>query len=106
MREAAALLVGRHDFAAFSANPDRPVDSTVRTLRELRVTRRGREVEIVARADGFLYRMVRSLAGFLIRVGQGTMPPGEARRILASGARTARVETAAAQGLFLWNVSY
>jgi tRNA pseudouridine38-40 synthase len=106
MQAAAALLVGRHDFSAFTANPNRRVESTVRTLQGLRVTKRGSEVVIAARADGFLYKMVRSLAGFLIRVGQGDLTPADATRILASKERTARVPTAPASGLFLWNVTY
>jgi tRNA pseudouridine38-40 synthase len=106
MRRAARHLVGRHDFAAFTANPNRVVESTVRTLMRLSISKRGPEIVMAARADGFLYRMVRSLAGFLIRVGEGAVPPEEARRILASRARTARVPTAPAEGLFLWNVRY
>lgn len=106
MARAAALLVGRNDFAAFSANPNREIDGTVRHLRALSVRRRGREITIVARGDGFLYKMVRSLAGFLIRVGAGELPPEAARGILASKERTARVPTAAPQGLFLWKVAY
>ena len=106
MREAARRLIGRHDFAPFSANPNREIDGTVRDLRALDVRRRGPEIVIVAQADGFLYRMVRSLAGFLIRVGRGELPPESADEILASGIRTARVPTAPPQGLFLWRVFY
>ncbi len=106
MRAAARRLVGRHDFAAFSANPNREIAGTVRHLRELAVHRRGRELTIVARGDGFLYRMVRSLAGFLLRVGRGELPPDAAGEILASRLRTARVPTAPPQGLFLWRVTY
>lgn len=106
MRRAARRLVGRHDFAAFSANPNREIEGTVRHLRALDVRKRGREIVIVARGDGFLYKMVRSLAGFLIRVGRGDLPPGTADEILASRVRTARVPTAPPQGLFLWRVEY
>ena len=106
MRAAAARLVGRHDFAAFSANPNREIEGTVRDLRELSVRRSGREIVIVARADGFLYRMARSLAGFLLRVGAGELPPESATEILESKVRTARVPTAPPQGLFLWKVRY
>ena len=106
MRRAAEALVGRHDFAAFSANPNREIDGTVRHLQSLRVSRRGREVVIAARGDGFLYRMVRSLAGFLIRVGRGELSPDSAAAILDSRLRTARVPTAPPQGLFLWQVTY
>lgn len=106
MSEAARALVGKNDFAAFSANPNREVDGTVRHLRELKVRRRGREIVLVAKGDGFLYKMVRSLAGFLLRVGTGELPPETARVILESKNRTARVPTAAPQGLFLWKVFY
>lgn len=106
MRKAAAFLVGKHDFAAFSANPNRVVESTVRKLSLLAVRRKDREVTIAARSDGFLYRMVRSLAGFLIRVGQGDLPPAAAGKILAQRQRTAVVPTAPPQGLFLWRVDY
>ncbi len=106
MREAARYLVGRHDFGAFTANPNREVESTVRELTLLKVAKRGPEVVIVARGSGFLYKMARSLAGFLVRVGEGDVPPSEAKAILASRKRTARVPTAPPQGLFLWNVTY
>lgn len=106
MNTAARRLVGRNDFAAFSANPHYERDGTVRHLRDLKVIRRGREFTIVAKGDGFLYKMVRSLAGFLIRVGVGDLKPEAAGEILTSKIRTARVPTAAPQGLFLWRVHY
>ena len=106
MQRAAAQLIGRNDFAAFTANPNRDVESTVRSLTQLRVMRRGKEVVIVAESDGFLYKMVRSLAGFLIRVGEGAVPVADAAAVLLSGIRTARVPTAPPEGLFLWNVKY
>ena len=106
MREAAALLCGRHDFAAFTANPNRKVESTVRSLTALDIRKRGREVTIVARGEGFLYKMVRSLAGWLIRVGEGAAPAAQTTEILASRRRTARVPTAPPEGLFLWKVEY
>ena len=106
MRRAARLLEGRHDFAAFCANPGYEREGTVRRLYALRVTRRGPEVTIVAEGEGFLYKMVRSLAGFLVRVGLGELDPADATRILKSRERTARVPTAPGSGLFLWRVSY
>lgn len=106
MREAAAMLEGTHDFAAFSANPRREIDGTVRTLHKLRVEKRGPLVMITATGDGFLYKMVRSLAGHLLRVGRGRIPAAETRAILESRCRTARVETAPPQGLVLLKVFY
>ncbi len=106
MQAAATRLSGRHDFSAFSANPNRKVESHVRELRELSVKRRGHEVTIIANGEGFLYKMVRSLTGFLLRVGEGAAEPALADEILASQKRTARVPTAPPTGLFLWNVTY
>jgi tRNA pseudouridine38-40 synthase len=106
MRSAAAQLVGRHDFAAFTANPNRVVESTVRQLFELSVRKRGNEVILVARGEGFLYKMVRSVAGWLIRVGKGEVAAEATTAILESKRRTARVPTAQPHGLFLWNVRY
>jgi len=103
MQEAAAALVGRHDFAAFAANSK---SVSVRDLRTLQVRRRGREWTLIAEADGFLYKMVRSLAGYLIRVGQGDLSPETAGQYLDAARRTERVPTAKPQGLFLWRVHY
>lgn len=106
MNKAAQLLEGRHDFAAFCANPGYEREGTVRRIDRLRVTKRGAQVVIAVRGEGFLYRMVRSLAGHLIRVGLGEVPPEETAAILESKTRTAHVPTAPARGLFLWKVYY
>ncbi|MFC1497921.1 tRNA pseudouridine(38-40) synthase TruA [Verrucomicrobiota bacterium] len=106
MRKACSLLMGRHDFTAFSANSKKEIESAVRNLSELRILKRGSEIVIIAKSEGFLYKMVRSLAGFLIKVGEGAKPPTDAKIILSSRKRTARVPTAPPQGLFLWNVIY
>lgn len=106
MREAAAALTGTHDFAAFSANPGYEREGTVRTIYSLKIRKSGNEITIAVRGNGFLYKMVRSLAGFLIRVGTGEMPVDAVKRIIDSRERTAHVPTALACGLFLWRVFY
>ncbi len=109
MRRAASVLVGRHDFRAFSAiNGAEPgeKDGTVRDLRRLEVVANGRRLRIVAEADGFLYKMVRSLVGALVAAGEGKLTPSEIQSYLATGVRTARVQTAPPQGLFLRRVKY
>ncbi|HEY8418348.1 MAG TPA: tRNA pseudouridine(38-40) synthase TruA [Limnochordales bacterium] len=109
MARAAALLVGRHDFAAFRAAGSTPVRSTTRHLMELSVTRcpeRPEVVRIVARADGFLYHMVRNIAGTLIVVGQGRRPPEWVGEVLAGRQREAAGPTAPAHGLCLVRVEY
>jgi tRNA pseudouridine38-40 synthase len=109
MREAAALLRGRHDFKAFSAlNGAEPgeEDGTVRDLRRLDVIVRGRSVRVAAEADGFLYKMVRSLVGALVAAGEGKLTPAQIKALLSSGVRTPQVLTAPPQGLFLRRVRY
>ncbi len=106
MNAAAQHLVGEHDFAAFTASSRRILETTVRRLDHLAVTRRGRVVQIRATGNGFLYRMMRSIAGHLIRVGEGTERAKDTLQVLKSGKRTARVKTAPAEGLFLWKVTY
>lgn len=106
MRAAAAVLCGRHDFRAFTAlnGPER--EDTVRELRRLDVVGRGRQVRIVAEADGFLYKMVRSLAGVLVSAGEGKVSAAQVKETLASRRRTSLVQTAPPQGLFLVKVFY
>lgn len=106
MRSACEILQGEHDFASFSANPNREIDGTVRKLYELTIRKKGNEIAIIASGNGFLYKMVRSLAGHLIRVGAGEVSVESTSEILASRIRTARVPTAHPQGLFLWKVFY
>ncbi len=106
MQRAATYLKGTHDFSSFIANPLRPVPCKVRTLYLLTVSKKGEEVIIRAQSNGFLYKMVRSIVGYLIRVGLGEETPQAAKEILLSKERTARVPTAPPYGLFLWKVCY
>ena len=106
METAAAALRGRRDFRAFAAFNGAEQGDTVRDLRRLDVVRRGRSVRIVAEADGFLYKMMRSLAGALVAVGEGKLSVARIGEILESRERTAVVITAPPQGLFLEKVFY
>jgi tRNA pseudouridine38-40 synthase len=106
MRAAAVLLEGEHDFAPFSANPKRELNGTVRTIYSLQVRKHGSDITLEVQGNGFLYKMVRSLAGFLIEVGIGRRDPGFVQEIFDHGRRTAIVPTAQPHGLFLWNVIY
>jgi tRNA pseudouridine38-40 synthase len=106
MEQAAAVLRGVHDFKAFSAFNRVKRENTVRDLRRLEIARRGRRVRIAVEADGFLYKMVRSIVGALVAVGEGKLTPERVRAILESRHRTAAVTTAPAQGLFLVKVKY
>lgn len=107
MKRAAEALVGKHDFAAFTANPNREIEGTVKTVQKISVTRsREGDVTIAVVGEGFLYKMVRSIAGFLLRVGVGELEAKEAKRFLKAAERTNKVPTAKALGLFLWRVDY
>jgi tRNA pseudouridine38-40 synthase len=106
MEAAAAILRGKHDFSAFTALNGSEREDAVRDLRRLAIARRGRRVTITAEADGFLYKMMRSLVGVLVAVGESKLTPAQVRTILASKERTARVLTAPPHGLFLAKVFY
>jgi len=107
MRRAAGHFVGKHDFASFSANPNRELETTVRRIFSFEVKKAGPRYTFIVRGDGFLYKQVRSMVGFLIAVGKGREKPSAVRDLLrAAEPRTARVETAPPQGLSLWKVFY
>jgi tRNA pseudouridine38-40 synthase len=107
MRDAAARFVGRHDFVSFAANPRRDIESTVRNVFAFDVKKSGPRIVLSVKGDGFLYKQVRSMAGFLLRVGLGDERPAAVTELLEAAApRTARVPTAPARGLFLWRVFY
>jgi tRNA pseudouridine38-40 synthase len=106
MKAAAEVLRGKHDFRAFSALNGPPKDDTVRDLRRFELVRNGRRVRITAEADGFMYKMVRSLVGGLVSVGEGKLSPTRLREILQSRQRIPFVLTAPPQGLVLVKVFY
>jgi tRNA pseudouridine38-40 synthase len=105
MRRGGRLLLGKHDFHSFETDwPNRT--SSVRTILELRVERSGALVSIEVEADGFLYNMVRSIAGTLVRVGSGKRAPEWVADVLAAQSRAEAGPTAPPQGLFLVVVRY
>ncbi|MBL9202086.1 MAG: tRNA pseudouridine(38-40) synthase TruA [Opitutaceae bacterium] len=106
MKAAAAVLRGRHDFRAFTALNGPPRENTVREITRLDVVRSGRRIRITAEAPGFLYKMVRSLAGAIVAAGLGKITPAEVRALLESHQRIPAVLTAPPQGLFLTKVFY
>lgn len=105
MREAARQLVGRHDFTSFCA-ANTPVVDKVRTLYTVEVLEEGALLTIVCRGEGFLYNMVRIIAGTLLDVGRGKLSPDEIPGILAARDRTQAGLTAPAKGLTMWEVFY
>ncbi|MCD8483340.1 MAG: tRNA pseudouridine synthase A [Verrucomicrobia bacterium] len=108
MNQAARHLLGEHDFSAFGANPrDNRSESPVKRMDRLEVFREGdSRILLVTEASGYLFRMVRSLAGCLVDVGIGRLCAEDVLEILHSKVRTQRVRTAPARGLFLDQVFY
>ena len=105
MDSEAQALIGRHDFAAFAASGSVAKD-TVREMYRASVTRRGPRVMLLVHGGGFLYNMVRILAGTLIEVGAGKRAPGAIERAISSGNRLDLGITAPPQGLTLMRVFY
>lgn len=100
MCEAAAYFVGEHDFAAVSTyKPE--VESTVRTIYDLSVTKEENLITIRVTGNGFLYNMVRIIAGTLMEVGRGRMEPSFIPEMLVAGNREQAGPTAPACGLTL-----
>jgi tRNA pseudouridine38-40 synthase len=105
MHRAAQVMVGTHDFHSFETHwPNRA--TSVRTITHLSVNRAGEYIWLDVEADGFLYNMVRTIAGTLINVGRGYWDEEKIAEIVKAEDRREAGPTAAATGLFLMRVSY
>jgi tRNA pseudouridine38-40 synthase len=105
MQEAAALLVGEHDFSAFRSAQCQAA-SPVRRLEAVQVQRLGRIITIRLRGNAFLHHMVRNIVGCLVYVGAGRWQPQQLGDILAGRNRAAAAPTFPAAGLYLTRVEY
>ncbi|AOV06548.1 tRNA pseudouridine(38-40) synthase TruA [Sporosarcina ureilytica] len=105
MKEAAKYLIGTYDFTSF-CSAKTATSNRVRTVRLLTLERHGDELVMTIEGDGFLYNMVRTIAGMLLAVGKGWHQPEEVKEILALKDRQAASKTAPAHGLYLDNVTY
>ena len=105
MNRAAAHLLGKQDFSAYMAQGS-SVTSTVRTVKAASVEKDGEILVFRISADGFLYNMVRILAGTLVDVGLGNLEPDDIPNITASGDRSRAGMTMPACGLYLNRVLY
>ena len=105
MARASRCLVGRHDFRCFETEwPNRL--TSVRTITHLAVNRFGETIWIDVEADGFLYNMVRAIAGSLVQVGRGFWPETKIAEVLTAMDRRLAGPTAPPEGLFLMRVTY
>ena len=105
MSRAAAYLEGEHDFKSFCA-VNAQVKTTVRTIYACSVTKADDIITIRVTGNGFLYNMVRIIAGTLIQVGGGQIEPEQIEQILAARDREAAGPTAPAHGLTMMGIEY
>lgn len=105
MRSAAALLIGSHDFAAFTSTK-KSKKSTVRTITDIKIERIGDEIQLTYEGDGFLFHMIRILTGTLIEVGTGKRPVSDMKILLSEGRRELAGPLVPAKGLALMEVRY
>ena len=108
MDKAAAKFVGRHDFLSLcsAGSSVAAKGDTVRTISACKVERQGTLVTVTVTADGYLYNMVRILAGTLVEAGRGALDPDAVPAILAGRDRSLAGPTLPAKGLFLKQVDY
>ncbi len=104
MKQAAKLLTGTHDFSAFCTNP-KMKKSTVRCVQEISIDRRGEELQLTFRGNGFLHNMVRILVGTLVEVGRGERDPKSVTELFGAKREMAGF-LAPASGLCLMEVIY
>lgn len=105
MQQASNFLIGEHDFTSF-CSAKAFVENKVRTLYDVRVEREGNFIWVICRGNGFLYNMVRIIAGTLVQVGQGKRSPEDIKAILQARDRERAGKTAPAKGLTMWQVGY
>ena len=108
MDAAAKGFVGRHDFLSLCAAGSAVAakGDTVRTVTDCRAQRAGHLITVTVTADGYLYNMVRILAGTLVQAGRGALDPAAVPAILAGRDRSLAGPTLPAKGLFLQQVDY
>ena len=100
MKEAASYLIGEHDFKSFCGTGAQ-VKTTVRTVKEIQIEKSGDRITIRITGEGFLYNMVRIIAGTLMDIGGGLYPPEKMKEILEAKDRKKAGPTAPARGLTL-----
>lgn len=105
MQQAASYLVGEHDFKSFCSIHTQTL-TTVRTIYDIQVTKVGDMIHIFVKGNGFLYNMVRIIAGTLIQAGLGEFPPEHVKEMLEALDRQAACQTAPARGLRLIEIEY
>jgi len=104
MQKASKAILGKHDFSTFKSKSDNACN--IRTIKKLEIKKKGKHLLFTIEADGFLYKMVRSIVGTLLEVGKGKMTITEFKRVSRSGTRSLAGATVPAKGLCLLKVKY
>ena len=105
MKKGAGYIVGEHDFKSFCSSRSQ-VENTVRTIYKLEIKREGDMIHMIICGNGFLYNMVRIIAGTLMKVGLNIYPPEHVQEIIEARERSAAGPKAAACGLTLVGIEY
>lgn len=105
MQDAAQYLLGEHDFTSFRATACQ-ARHAVREIQQISVQRTGDTISLEVTANGFLYHMIRNIAGSLIRVGMGEASPEWLGEVLAKQDRSQAAPTAAPEGLYFVSARY
>ena len=105
MKKGAGYIVGEHDFKSFCSSRSQ-VENTVRTIYKLEIKREGDMIHMIICGNGFLYNMVRIIAGTLMKVGLNIYPPEHVQEIIEARDRSAAGPKAAACGLTLVGIEY
>ncbi len=105
MREATGYFVGTHDFVSFCSQKTQAL-STVRTVHSLEIEEEEDMITIIIQGDGFLYNMIRIIAGTLLKIGLHVYPPEHIPEIFAARNRRLAGQTMPAKGLTLVEISY
>ena len=105
MKDGAKLIEGEHDCKCFLASGS-SVKDTVRTVYSIKIVRKGRYLDIFVKGNGFLYNMVRMIAGALVAVGEKRLSLAELEQVILTGDRQNKIKTMPAKGLTLFSVIY
>ena len=105
MKKASNFLQGEHDFTSFACSGSK-IRNRKRTIKDISIIKKGNIFCFHLKADAFLYKMVRSIVGTLMEVGQGKINYLEIKKILEAKNRKMAGKTVPAKGLFLMKVNY
>ena len=105
MQECLGLFIGEHDFKGFCASGS-GAKTTVREIYDLKINKDGQDLSVIVTGNGFLYNMVRIIAGTLIAIGKGYIEKDQILEMLQSGNRPQKIKTLSPKGLKLVSVEY